>query len=66
MEKACFTLIVILSFLLAQLQNPKVEKIMEILKRINSSYDLAFSDIVAKVNRGKYWSRPLALHVESS
>ncbi|XP_072570592.1 dynein axonemal heavy chain 11 isoform X2 [Paramormyrops kingsleyae] len=36
---------------------------MEILKRINSSYDLAFSDIVTKVNRAALEAEDIELHL---
>lgn len=35
-----------------QIQNPKVEKIVEILERIKSSYYSGFRDIILKVNQG--------------
>ena len=36
-----------------QLQNPKVEQVVEILRRINSSYYASFRDIILRVGQGE-------------
>ncbi|XP_018585062.2 dynein heavy chain 11, axonemal [Scleropages formosus] len=47
----------------AQIQNPKVEKIIEILKRINSSYYPTFSDIILKMNQAVLEAEDIELHL---
>ncbi|KAG9349499.1 hypothetical protein JZ751_027944, partial [Albula glossodonta] len=46
-----------------QIQNPKVEKIMEILKRIKSSYYSSFCDIILKVNEAVLEAVDIELHL---
>ncbi|XP_041937573.1 dynein heavy chain 11, axonemal [Alosa sapidissima] len=53
-----------------QLQNPKVEQVVEILRRINSSYYASFRDIILKVNEAvleaediDLYLRPLKKHI---
>ncbi|KAJ8349889.1 hypothetical protein SKAU_G00250190 [Synaphobranchus kaupii] len=46
-----------------QIQNPKVKKIVEILKRIKSSYYSSFSDIFLKVNQAVLEAVDIELHL---
>lgn len=49
--------------LLTQIHSPKVEHIMEILRRVKSSYYSSFKDVCRKVNEGK--STSLIIHPRS-
>lgn len=44
--------LLLLRSVFSQIMNPKVEQIMEILRRIKSSYYASFRDICLKVNQG--------------
>ncbi|KAG5833963.1 hypothetical protein ANANG_G00281520 [Anguilla anguilla] len=46
-----------------QIQNPKVEKIVEILQRIKSSYYSSFRDIILKVNQAVLEAVDIELHL---
>ncbi|XP_061081745.1 dynein axonemal heavy chain 11 [Conger conger] len=46
-----------------QIQNPKVEKIVEILKEIKSSYYSSFRDIILKVNQAVLEAVDIELHL---
>ncbi|MBN3294078.1 DYH11 protein, partial [Polypterus senegalus] len=46
-----------------QIQDPKVTKIIEILRRIKSSYYAAFSDIIQKVNQAVLEAEDIELHL---
>uniref|UniRef100_A0A3B4DVC9 Dynein, axonemal, heavy polypeptide 9 like n=1 Tax=Pygocentrus nattereri TaxID=42514 RepID=A0A3B4DVC9_PYGNA len=47
-----------------QLQNPKVDQVLEILQRINSSYYASFDDIIQKVNQAVVQAEDIDLHLK--
>ncbi|KAI5108711.1 dynein beta chain, ciliary, partial [Silurus meridionalis] len=47
-----------------QLQNPKVDKVLEILQRTNSSYYTSFHDIIQKVNDAVVEAEDIDLHLK--
>lgn len=53
-----------MQLLFTQIQSPKVEHIMEILRRVKSSYYSSFKDVCLKVNEGKSTSLIIILAQE--
>ncbi|XP_058258889.1 dynein axonemal heavy chain 11 isoform X1 [Hemibagrus wyckioides] len=47
-----------------QLRNPKVNQVLEILQRINSSYSTSFHDIIQKVNQAVVEAEDIDLHLK--
>ncbi|XP_048056692.1 dynein axonemal heavy chain 11 isoform X1 [Megalobrama amblycephala] len=48
-----------------QLQNPKVDQVLEILRRIKSSYYASFYDIIQKVNHAVMEAEDIDLHLRT-